>query len=165
MEYTEKTNIRLIVDDEQSLYIRFSPEAELSEGVRSYIKSKIAGKYLNNDISLTVISSAPIDETRFKAAVMNWIREEKEKLSQDVKTTLRLLVGMLAVATIFIILSMSLTKQYNVISYTIIPVLGSVALGRAAGICVTEMPIKHASLQLVREMENNSKIFFEYGDQ
>ena len=78
MNHAEQQNIRLVVDDEQALYTSFSPEDEFDESVKSYIRSKAASKDQTKSISLTVISKEPMDEERFRAAVSNWIRDERE---------------------------------------------------------------------------------------
>ena len=81
---------------------------------------------LSDSISLTVLHSDPIDEERFREAVTHWIEEEKAVFKQESSISNHLLVGMLVIASVFIILSLSLQKRFDVLSYTIIPVLGSV---------------------------------------
>ena len=54
MDQSEQMNIVLVVDDEESLYNRFNPEAELSEAVKAYIRSKFVGKTGRQNIGLTV---------------------------------------------------------------------------------------------------------------
>ena len=55
MDQSEQMNIVLVVDDEESLYNRFNPEAELSEAVKAYIRSKFVGKTGRQNIGLTRI--------------------------------------------------------------------------------------------------------------
>ena len=68
MKLQKENNIRLLVKDEQSLYSPFSPDAEFSEPVKSYIRAKTLGDDFKQQIKLTVISSAPLDEERFRTA-------------------------------------------------------------------------------------------------
>ena len=121
-------------------------------------QTKIIPKYLT---PIAAGYSVPIDEDRFRSAVANWVQEEKLKFRQEEKTTNRMLIGFLVIASLFIILSLQLEKRVEALSYTIIPVLGSVALGRAAGICLTDLPINRAKRQMINDMENNSPIIFE----
>lgn len=157
-------DVKLIVTNEESLYLPFSDGDEFSFSVRDYIKTKYSGAEIGDFLRLTVVSSAPIDEDRFRSAVTNWVQEEKLKFRQEEKTTNRMLIGMLVIASLFIILSLQLEKQVAALSYTIIPVLGSVALGRAAGICLTDLPINRARKQMLNDMEQNSPIIFELQD-
>lgn len=157
-------DVKLIVTNEESLYLPFSDGDEFSFSVRDYIKTKYSGAEIGDFLRLTVVSSAPIDEDRFRSAVTNWVQEEKLKFRQEEKTTNRMLIGMLVIASLFIILSLQLEKQVAALSYTIIPVLGSVALGRAAGICLTDLPINRARKQMLHDMEQNSPIIFELQD-
>ena len=60
-----------------------------------------------------------------------------------------------------IILSLSLTERTDIFSYTIFPVLGSVALGRAASICIAELPMNDARIKLLNEIEKGNTIIFE----
>ena len=71
-----------------------------------------------------------------------------------------MLIGMLAVASALIFLSIFMQTRIEVLKYTIIPVLGSVALGRATGICITELPINRAKRQMIDQIEQNSTIEF-----
>ena len=150
------TDIRLLVNNEQDLYTPLSPESEFRQEVKDYIRKKAACADYNNNFRLRVICSSPVDEQKFRAAVASWAREEKISFSQESKATNRLLVGMLVIASVFIILSL--------FSYTIVPVLGSVALGRAAGIFLSDLPINTAKQRLIDEWEKKSIIVFEYPD-
>lgn len=158
------TDIRLLVNNEQDLYTPLSPESEFRQEVKDYIRKKAACADYNNNFRLRVICSSPVDEQKFRAAVASWAREEKISFSQESKATNRLLVGMLVIASVFIILSLYLAKYLSVLSYTIVPVLGSVALGRAAGIFLSDLPINTAKQRLIDEWEKKSIIVFEYPD-
>ena len=78
MDHKEQVNITLIVNDEKSLYSTFSPEPEFSDKVQMYIKSKAAVEDMEHSINLHVLSRVPLDEDRFRTAVSNWIRQERE---------------------------------------------------------------------------------------
>ena len=158
------TDITLLVNEEKDLYTPFSPEAEFRSDVKSYIRSKVANSDYNSNINLKVICSAPIDEERFRSAVASWINEEKIVSRQESKITNRTLMGMLVIASIFIILSLYMSKRFDVLSYTIIPVLGSVALGRAAGIIIVDLPTNKAKQVLLDELGVKSAIVFELKD-
>ena len=156
----EPTEIRLLVKNEKDLYTRFSPEDEFEYRLKNYLRSKIACSGFKNSIRLTVLSPSAIDENRFRAAVSNWIRDERAVFQQEASTSKRLLTGLLIIASILITMSLALVEHFSVLSYTIIPVLGSVALGKAAAICITELPIINIKLKLLREMEKNNAISF-----
>lgn len=162
MDHAKPADVRLVVNDENSLYTKFSPEAEFDIGVKTYLKSKLACEGYVTSIKLTVTAPAPIDEERFLSAVANWTRDERKTILQEATVNKRLLLGLLVVASLFIIISLSMSKHINVFSYTIIPVLGSVALGRAAGIFITDLPINDAKIKMLNAMEKNNVISFEY---
>ena len=163
MDNAEQKNIRLVVDDEQKLYTPFSPEDEFNEPVKAYIRSKIAGKDDCQSISLTVMSRDPLNEGKFRSAVSNWIRDEKAMFQKTGKDLMRMLVGLLIVGSILIVLSLALEKQVEVLKYSLLPVMGSLSLSRAAGIMVLKLPTNTANKKRINEMEQNSVITFEYG--
>lgn len=158
------TELKMAVKNEEDLYTPLSPDSEFNIGVKNYLSSKVALAEFKNNISLTIISSVPLDEDRFRSAIANWIHDEKIVFEQTSRISNRMLIGMLLVASLFITVSLSLVEHANVFSYTIIPVLGSVALGKAAGICITEIPINNAKLKLINELEKNNTIIFKYTD-
>lgn len=158
------TDISLLVNNEKDLYTPLSPESEFRLEVKDYIRRKGACANYNSNFRLRIICSAPINEENFRAAVASWTREEKITFSQESKVTNRLLIGMLVIASVFIILSLYLANYFSVLSYTIVPVLGSVALGRAADIFLSDLPINQAKQRLINEWEKNSIIVFEYPD-
>ena len=163
MDNTEQINIRLYVENEDSLYTPFSLEEEFDETVKEYIMSKIAGGYKTKDIKMTVISPEPLDERRFRSAVLNWLNDEKALLSRDKKDTFHLLIGLLIFATVLIILGVALEKKYELVKYSLVPVMDSLALSRAGEIIVLDLPINAAKQRLMEEMEKESIISFEYG--
>lgn len=140
MSNNDQAQIILVVDDEQSLYSRFSPEDEFSEPVKAYIKSKVADKASNRSTSLTVISREPMDEEKFRSAVSNWIMAEKVSLRINEKTTIRRLIGLLIFGSIMLLLCLSLEKIIDILQYSLMPIMGSLALSRAASILVLEIP-------------------------
>jgi len=161
MAFKGTNDIKLLVNDEHSLYIPYSPETEFNQGLKNYIKSKIAAAGIKNKVKLTVLSGVSIDEEKFRTASANWIQDERKTLIQENRHTKRLLVGLLVMASLFIIISMILRKNNDVFSYTIIPVLGSVALGRAAGLCIIDLPTNKVKLELIKDIEKNNSIVFE----
>ena len=73
MDEPGRSEISIIVDNEEKAYTPFSPEPDLNYHLKAYIKSKTAGIDYHNKLALTVISEAPLDEERFRTAVSNWI--------------------------------------------------------------------------------------------
>ncbi len=161
MSEKEVKDIKIVVNDEDSLYVPYSPESEFSDGIKSYIRSKVAEASSGSGIRLIVMSPSAINEEKFKTAITNWIRDQRAVFEREDKITTRTLVSLLVFASLFIILSMYLSKYDNVFSYTIIPVLGSVALGRAAGMFISEMPVSKGKKYYLDMVEKNSTVIFE----
>lgn len=160
----EQMLITIVAKDEESLYLPFSPEPEFSNIVQWYIKDKVAGEDIKKSIRLHVISREPLDEGRFRTASSNWIRSERKKFREEERETLRLLTGMLIFGSLFVILSIALANNIGVIEHTLIPIIGSLALSRAAGIMVIDMPTLRAKRWMLDGMEKNNVISFEYKD-
>ena len=163
MSIIEKKEIRLVVKDEQSLYTPFSPADELDESVRSYIRSKVAEDKLRQNFHLIVMSQEPVDEERFRTAVSNWIRDEKAACNGDEKETVIRLAGSLVFGTILILLSIELEAQFDVVKYSLMPIMASLALSNAAGILIEKIPMIRATKWILAETEKNNMITFEYG--
>ena len=163
MAKKEPKVIQLVVDDEEALYAGFSPEDEFDESVKAYIKSKAVDKDRHQGISLVVSSQKPLDERRFRAAVADWIGDERSMFKRTEKETLVTLFGSLAFGSLMIILSVVLGQQYDVLQYSLIPIMGSLALGKAAGILVMTLPINSANKKVLEEMEDTSTVTFLYG--
>ena len=143
MGNAEQTNIKLIVDDEQSLYVSFSPEDEFSDSVKSYIRSKLSdGMHSRQGIDMTVISRKPIDEERFRSAVSNWIRDEKESFNKREKETRISLIGGLVFGSLLLILSIVMEQRVEVLKYS--------------------LPTIRVERWFFTEIEKNSVITFEY---
>lgn len=155
--------IRLVVENEDYLYSSFSPEDEFDIMVQGYIREKIRGMDHSERISFTVISKEPIDEERFRAAMANWGRNELALLKMNYKDTFRMLIGMLILGSVLLILNLLLQKRSELVKYTLIPIIASMALGRAAGILAIDLPTYGVKKRLISEMRNNSLITFEYG--
>ena len=95
MKEKEIKDITVIVNDENSLYVPYSPESIFSEGIKSYIRSKTTEANSGNGIRLIVKSPSAMDEERFRTAVKNWIREEGALFTREEKITSRTLISML----------------------------------------------------------------------
>lgn len=162
MEKTNQKDITLVVDNEESLYSAFSPEAEFSEPVKAYIRSKAAGENHGGSIRLTVVSREHLDEERFRSAVSNWIRDEKVLFRRTEKETVLMLIGLLIFGSILLVLSLALEERVEVLKYSLLPIMGSLSLGNAARIMIIEMPTIRAKRWMIGEMEKDSVITFDY---
>ena len=162
MDNTERKNIRLVVEDEKHLYSAFSPEAEFSEPVKAYIRSKLSGEGHQRNVDITVMAREQLDEERFRTAVSNWIKAEWAVFRKKEKETVIKLVGSLVFGSILIILSIAGQKQYEVMRYSLLPIMGSLALGTAARILIMEMPAIRIERWFFKEVAENSVITFEY---
>ena len=163
MDCSKIKDIKLVVNDEEDLYNHFSPEDEFDESVKSYIRSKITDTIKTKSISLTVISHDPIDEDRFHKAVADWINDEKAAFKINERSTLLTLLGSLVFGSIMLLLCLSLEKTIDVLQYSLMPIMGSLALGKAASILVEDLPIIKAQRWVIGEIEKSNVITFEYG--
>lgn len=164
MEDTEQANITLVVRNEEELYTSYSPVPEFNYSVMGYIRSKIGEAAEEGNMSLTVISKEPLDEERFWTAARNWIKDEKRLFKMEQKNNLRTLIGLLVVGSILIIASISLQQFNELLRYTLLPVMGSLALSRSARILILEMPVVNAKQKIIKQIEQSNKIIFKYGD-
>lgn len=162
MDRIKHNNIRLVVNEEHSLYMPYAPDAEFNYPVKEYIRSKSTIEDPGQSIDLTVISRETLDEERFRTAVSNWIREEKALFRVKEKETIRTLVGLLVFGSIFIMFSIALQKRFEVLKYSLLPVLGSLALSKATGILIIDMPTIRAQRKMISDLEKKSVITFEY---
>ena len=163
MNQTERMHIRLVVENEESLYNHLSAEDEFSEAVKKYLRAKTACRYDHQGIALTVMSREPVNEERFLSAKSNWIREEKALFQKSEKDFLLALVVHLILGSVLIILSLSLIKKAEWLSHSLLPIFASICLGKAAEIMVTGLPSNGRAKELIREVEQNSLITFAYG--
>ena len=163
MDSKKRTKITIKADDENSLYSSFSPEPEFSYEVQFYIKTKAEGEDTGNIIDLHVVSQEPVDEDRFRTAASNFFRQEKAMLRIKEKETMRMLIGSLVIGSVLIVLSIVLEQRFEVVTYSLLPIMASLALGNAAGILLVDMPTVRAEKWMLNEMEKNSRIIFEYG--
>ena len=163
MERIQPMNLRLVVKNESSLYDPFSPGEDFSDALRKYIRTKIVGKDDHQTINMTVTSRTPLNEERFRSAVANWITDEKGAFRKMQKEMLRLLVVYLVLGSLLIILRVMLEPFSKDLQYTILPILASFSLGRAAAIMIVDLPRNSRYKKLINEMEQNCVITFVYG--
>ena len=163
MDRSKIKDIKLVVNDEEDLYNHFSPEDEFEDSVKSYITSKIVDKNSIKGISLTVMSQNPMDEDRFRRAVANWISDEKASFRLNDRNTFLTLIGALIFGSIMLILCISLEKIIDVLQYSLMPIMGSLALGKATSILVEDLPLIKARSLVFSEMSKYNVITFEYG--
>jgi hypothetical protein len=69
----------------------------------------------------------------------------------------------LILGSVLIIVSLALEKHFTLMKYSLIPILASFALGKAAGILIKELPENGITKAVINTMEHNSMITFEYG--
>ena len=162
MKLQKENNINLLVKDEQSLYTPFSPVAEFNEPVKSYIRSKILLHDYKQQIKLTVISSSPLDEEKFRSAAANWIEDEIALFAQDEKNSTHLPTAMFIIGVLIIIL-VSLLKQYfEPLTYAIILIIGTAVAGKGVTNWYEHVPAIKARKWLSEEIDKTSTIEFEY---
>ena len=162
MKENKPVNIKIKVDDEETLYTPFTPDPDLNYHIKAYIKTKSAGIDYKSTIALTVISKSHIDEDKFMTAIANWISDEKAIFRRTEKDTKKMLFGMLIFGSIMFVLSLFLVDQNDLLKYSILPLIGSFALGRAVRIMIMELPMIHAQKWLLNEMGKTSIVNFEY---
>ena len=73
-----------------------------------------------------------------------------------------MLVGLLILGSVFIVLSIALQKQFEVLKYSLLPIMGSLALSKATGTLIIDMPTVRAQRMMISEMEKHNVITFEY---
>ncbi len=155
-------NVRILVTDEALLYSPFSPDDEFHSDFKLYIRSKMSVGAYDRRVKMTVLSRVRLDEDKFRRAVADWVREEQALFARKYTETIRLLIGLLAVGSIMILLCLGFRTQSSVLRYSILPVMGSLSLTRAGGILLIDLPTVKATKWLIRELEHNSEIVFEY---
>lgn len=163
--HKELKSISLVVDNEQDLYTPLSPDPEFNFAVKQYLKTKAADVDDSQNIKMTVLSKKPIDEEKFRSAVSNFIQDEKRVLKIEEKDTIRMLIGLLVFGSVFILLSLSLEKMIDVLKYSLMPIMGSLALSRAVHILIMELPTIHARKWIINGLEKNSVIIFKYDQE
>lgn len=161
MEHTNPTNINIYVDDENSLYSKFSPN-DFDNPAKNFIKSKISVQKNIENLSLTVISKKPINEERFRAAVSNWIDDEKSLFKADQQNQIFTLLALLAFGSLMIILSISMEQHNSSIKYSLLPIIGSLSLSKAANIIILDLPAIRAKKWVANKMEEKNAISFIY---
>lgn len=161
-DLTEQKDVRLVVEDESTLYNPFNPETEFSVYAKKYIQSKASDADLGQSINLHVISSEKLDEDKFRTAVSNWIEEEKAVFRKKERETKRMLIGLLIFGSVFIVLSLALQQRFEVLKYSLLPIMGSLALSKATGALIIDMPTVRAQKMMISQMEKHNVITFEY---
>ena len=147
-DHKEPKNIRIVVEDEEALYTKLSPEDEFNDSIKSYIRAKITGRGFNRYTGLTVISRKPIDEDRFRSAVSNWVRDEEDVFKSDRYEKVCLLIGLLLFGSALVVFGIKLQDKYEVARYSLVPIMGSLSLSRATGILVIDLPLLSSKIKL-----------------
>ena len=161
-DHKEPKNIRIVVEDEEALYTKLSPEDEFNDSVKSYIRAKISGRGFNSYTGLTVISRKPIDEDRFRSAVSNWVRDEEDVFKSDRYEKVCLLIGLLLFGSVLVVFNITLQQKYEVARYSLVPIMGSLSLSRATGYLIIDLPIISSKIKALNRMEKGSVVTFEY---
>lgn len=161
MKPEEKKNIRLIVEDEQSLYTSFSPDSEFNENVKQYIRSKASIVDYRQPIELTVISSSPLDEERFKSAIANWINDETTLFIRQEKQSLQLPRVMFIVGASIIILITLLKQFIEPLTFAVIVIIGTAVLGRGVTNWYEHTLGIKAKRWLLSELKKTNTIVFQ----
>ena len=161
MKQTEGNTIRLVVNDEQTLYTPLNPETEFSPLIKNYIKTKTAIFNYYHGLNLTVISREPVNEEKFRLAVANWIADEKAVFRKNKRENTITVIALLVAGSILIVWNILLQKRYEGVQYSLLPIMASLALSRAAGILLMDIPKNHAEKQLLLQLEKDSTITFE----
>ena len=68
---------------------------------------------------------------------------------------------MLAFGSGMILLTLFLQKSITELEYSLMPIMGSLSLGRAAGILILDIPAIRARRYIIGQMEKKSTITFE----
>lgn len=162
MKKQEVNNIRLIVKDEQDLYTPLSPDDEFSDPVKSYIRSKALNADYKQPVKLTVISSSPLDEEKFRSAAANWVREEKTAFELNAKQSTKLPTAMFIIGGLVVIIVSLLKQHFEPLTYAIILIIGTAVIGKGVTNWYEHVPAIRARRWLTEEVEKKSTIVFEY---
>ena len=73
-----------------------------------------------------------------------------------------MLIGLLVFGSVMIVVSLALVNRFDLLKYSLLPILGSLALSRAVRIMIIEMPVIRAQRWMINEMEKNNMISFKY---
>lgn len=156
--------IRILAEDEQSLYTPLSPDDEFSEPVKTYIRSKLLGYNLKHQLKLTVISSSPLDEEKFKSATANWVKDEKAVFDRKERYSTILPTVMFIIGGLVVVLMSLLRKYFDPIEYAVIVIIGTAVMGRGVTNWYEHVPAIRTRKWLTNEIEKTSTIVFEYED-
>lgn len=157
----DNDTITLVVKQEKDLYSVFSPDDEFHEYVKAYIRSKMMLNGYKKKTRLNVISDEPLDEEKFRSAASNWVKDEKTLFKRNEKKTYLTLASLLAFGSGMILLTLFLQKSITELEYSLMPIMGSLSLGRAAGILILDIPAIRARRYIIGQMEKKSTITFE----
>ena len=64
-----------------------------------------------------------------------------------------------------VILSLALQNRFDFLSYSLMPIMGSLALGNAAGILTLDLPTYGVKKRMITEMGEHSFITFVYDSE
>ena len=82
-----------------------------------------------------------------------------EKIEKD---TIRMFIGLLVVGSIFLVVSLALQQRFEVLKYSLLPIMGSLALSKATGILLIDMPTIKAQRWMLNKLGKKNLITFEY---
>lgn len=72
---------------------------------------------------------------------------------------------MLIFGSIMLVLTLSLQKQIVELKYSLMPIMGTLALNNAVTIIIKDMPDISVKKWILNEMEKHNVITFEYGNE
>ena len=73
-----------------------------------------------------------------------------------------MLIGTLIFGSVMLLLCLSLEKIIDVLQYSLMPIMGSLALSKSASIIIMDMPLIRAKRWILEGMEKKNVITFEY---
>ena len=89
----------------------------------------------------------------------------KRHHSAEKRETRIALIGGLIFGSLLLILSIAIEKQVDVLTYSLLPIMGSLALGKAASILAVDVPTIRVQRWFFNEIEEKSVITFEYANE
>lgn len=161
MKQQKLNNVTLVVEDEQSLYTPFSPDSEFNENVKQYIRSKFFDMDLRQDLRLTVISSSPLDEERFRSAAAVWIEEERAKYRVEEQNSVRLQRALFLIGATIVVVSTILKPHIEPLTFAVILIIGTAILGKGVTNWYEDVPALKARRWLLKEAEKKDTVLFE----
>ncbi|MCR5034606.1 MAG: hypothetical protein K6B42_04195 [Clostridia bacterium] len=165
MAQQETNIIRLVVEDEQSLYSPFSPDCEFNENVKQYIRSKASLGDYRQPMELIVISSSPLDEERIRSAIANWVKDEKTLFIRKEKQSTQLPSAMFIIGASIIILITLLRQFIEPLTYAVILIIGTAVLGRGVTNWYEHTLGIKAKRWLISELNKTNMIVFRIDER